>query len=73
VCFTRWKKSPRPPNWTPPVSTGDGRRGLLLPAISEIETVGEQLDIARKKGRIEPDEPVMLQRFQVDHFEEPAA
>ena len=49
------------------------RRGLLLPGIAEIKTVREQLDVARKKGWIEPDEPVMLQRFQVDHFEEPAA
>jgi AmmeMemoRadiSam system protein A len=54
------------------VSTRDGRRGLLLPGIAEIKTVGQQLDVARKKAWIQPDEPVMLQRFQVDHFEEPA-
>jgi AmmeMemoRadiSam system protein A len=53
------------------VSAGDGRRGLLLPGIEEIETVNEQLSIARQKGRIDADEPVTLQRFQVDHFEEP--
>jgi AmmeMemoRadiSam system protein A len=52
------------------VSTDDGRRGLLLPGIADIKTAAQQLDIARKKGWIEPDEPVMLQRFQVDHFEE---
>jgi AMMECR1 domain-containing protein len=55
------------------VSTKDGRRGLLLPAIAEIKTSGEQVGFARKKGRIGSNEPVMLQRFQVDHFEEPAA
>jgi AmmeMemoRadiSam system protein A len=55
------------------VSTQDGRRGLLLPAIPEIKTSQQQLGIARKKGWIEPDEPVMLQRFQVDHFEEQMA
>ena len=52
------------------VSTGDGRRGLLLPGIADIRTSRQQLALARKKGWIEPDEPVMLQRFQVDHFEE---
>ena len=52
------------------VSTEDGRRGLLLPAIEEIKTAGQQLGFARKKGWIGPDEPVMLQRFQVDYFEE---
>ena len=52
------------------VSTEDGRRGLLLPGIAEIKTGGQQLGLARKKGWIGPDEPVMLQRFQVDRFEE---
>ena len=52
------------------VSTEDGRHGLLLPAIAEITTSARQLIIARKKGQIEPDEPVILRRFQVDHFEE---
>jgi AmmeMemoRadiSam system protein A len=52
------------------VSTGDGRLGLLLPGVAEIKTGGQQLGLARKKGWIGPDEPVMLQRFQVDHFEE---
>ena len=52
------------------VSTEDGRRALLLPGIAEITTSEQQLGIARKKGRIGPREPVMLQRFQIDHFEE---
>jgi AMMECR1 domain-containing protein len=52
------------------VSTRDGRRGLLLPGIADIKTCGQQLGQARKKGRIGPHEPVMLQRFQVDRFEE---
>ena len=38
------------------VSTGDGRRGLLLPGIAEIKTGAQQLGIARKKGWIGPDE-----------------
>jgi AmmeMemoRadiSam system protein A/AmmeMemoRadiSam system protein B len=52
------------------VSTPDGRRGLLLPGIEEITTVEQQLLFARQKGRIDPDEPAQLQRFEVDHFGE---
>ena len=52
------------------VSTEDGRRGLLLPGIAEIKTGGQQLGLARKKGWTGPGEHVMLQRFQVDRFEE---
>jgi aromatic ring-opening dioxygenase LigB subunit/AMMECR1 domain-containing protein len=52
------------------VCTEDGRHGLLLPAIAEITTGLQQLSFARKKGQIEPDEPMILQRFQVDRFEE---
>ena len=53
------------------VSTSDGRRGLLLPGIKEIQTAEQQLLVARQKGWISPDEPVTMQRFQVDHFAEP--
>ena len=53
------------------VSTDDGRHGLLLPGIEEIKTAEEQVHFARQKGCIKPDEPATLQRFQVDHFEEP--
>jgi AmmeMemoRadiSam system protein A len=53
------------------VSAEDGRRGLLLPALPDVTTSKQQLSIARKKGWIGPNEPVLLQRFQVDHFEEP--
>jgi len=52
------------------VSAEDGRRGLLLPALAEIKTARQQLGFARKKAWIGPDEPVRLQRFQVDHFDE---
>jgi MEMO1 family protein len=52
------------------VSTEDGRRGLLLPGIKEIRTPEQQLSCARTKGWIGPDEPVTIQRFQVDHFAE---
>jgi AmmeMemoRadiSam system protein A len=52
------------------VSSKDGRRGLLLPAIAEIKSPEQQVSIARRKARIGPDEPISLKRFQVDHFEE---
>jgi AmmeMemoRadiSam system protein A/AmmeMemoRadiSam system protein B len=52
------------------VSAEDGRRGLLLPGIAEIKTSKEQVGFARKKAWIGSDEPVILQRFQVDYFEE---
>ncbi|MBI1885629.1 MAG: AmmeMemoRadiSam system protein A [Chloroflexi bacterium] len=42
-----------------------GRRGLLLPDIEGVETVDQQLAIARSKACIGPDEPVQLWRFEV--------
>ncbi len=43
-----------------------GRRvGLLLPDIEGIDTVEQQLSIARRKAGIRPDEPVELERFTV--------
>jgi AmmeMemoRadiSam system protein A len=53
------------------VSASDGRRGLLLPGIKSIKSRAQQLRLARKKGWIDLDEPVTVQRFEVDHFEEP--
>ncbi len=46
------------------VSSGR-RRGLLLPDLDGVDTVEQQIDIARQKGGISPDEPVKLQRFEV--------
>ncbi|MGA3163780.1 MAG: class III extradiol ring-cleavage dioxygenase family protein [Verrucomicrobiota bacterium] len=54
------------------VSAVDGRCGVLLPGIESINTGEAQLRLAREKGWIGPDEPVKVERFQVDHFEEPA-
>lgn len=42
-----------------------GRCGLLLPNLDGIDTVEEQIDIARKKGGISPREPYTLERFEV--------
>lgn len=52
------------------VSGSGGRRGLLLPDIEGIDTVDQQLHIARRKAGIAADEPVRLQRFRVSRFVE---
>ncbi len=41
------------------------KRGLLLPDLEGVDTVEEQISIARRKGGIGPDEKVDLYRFQV--------
>lgn len=51
--------------------TNGARRGLLLPDIPGVETVEQQLAIARQKAFIEPDEPVEIYRFTVQRFSEP--
>lgn len=42
-----------------------GRRGLLLPDIEGVDTVEQQVAIARQKGNIAPHEEVQLYRFEV--------
>ena len=46
------------------VSRGS-RRGLLLPDLDGVDTVRRQVEIARQKAGIGPDEEVRLQRFRV--------
>ncbi len=46
------------------VSSGS-RRGLLLPDLDGIDTVDEQIDIARKKGGISPGDNITMERFEV--------
>ena len=41
------------------------KRGLLLPDLDGVDTVEQQLEIARQKGRIGEDEPYTIQRFKV--------
>lgn len=41
------------------------KRGLLLPDLDGVDTVDEQLEIARRKGGIRAEEPYTLQRFEV--------
>ncbi|MCL1852186.1 MAG: AmmeMemoRadiSam system protein A [Peptococcaceae bacterium] len=46
-----------------------GRTGLLLPRLAGVDTVAEQLAIARQKAGILPDEEdVEIWRFQVDRY-----
>jgi AmmeMemoRadiSam system protein A/AmmeMemoRadiSam system protein B len=41
------------------------RRGLLLPDLAGIESADQQINIARQKAGIGPEEPVRLSRFKV--------
>ncbi|HHX86685.1 MAG TPA: AmmeMemoRadiSam system protein A [Firmicutes bacterium] len=44
------------------------RSGVLLPDLEGVDTVGEQVSIARRKAGITPGEPVKLYRFQVERY-----
>ena len=55
------------------VTAADGRKGVLLPAIAGIDSVREQLAIAREKADIGAGEAVKLQRFQAHSYKEPHA
>ena len=51
------------------VQASDGRDGVLLPDIKGIDSVKDQLTIAREKAGILPDEEISLFRFTVDRHE----
>lgn len=42
-----------------------GRRGLLLPDLEGVDTIEQQISIARRKAGISPSEKISLQRFEV--------
>ena len=47
------------------------RRGLLLPDLEGVDTVDQQLEIARRKAGIPPgEEDVSLKRFEVEKYSE---
>ncbi len=51
------------------IVTSGAKRGLLLPDLDGVDTVDEQIDIAKRKAGIYGNEPVRLQRFEViRHF-----
>ncbi|MBR0397484.1 MAG: AmmeMemoRadiSam system protein A [Eubacterium sp.] len=47
------------------IVTSGARRGLLLPDLDGVDTPEQQVSIARRKGGIDEDEPVVLERFEV--------
>ena len=47
------------------IVTNGMRRGLLLPDLDGVDTVSQQIDIARQKAGIGPSEEISLQRFEV--------
>ncbi len=55
------------------VSSRDGRKGVLLPAIAGIDSVEKQLAIARQKAGIADGEFVHIERFTARCFTEPQA
>ncbi len=50
------------------VSSG-GKRGLLLPDLEGVDTVEEQVAIARRKGGITDRDRIVLERFEVVRYE----
>lgn len=48
------------------VAADDGRRGVLLPDLEGVDSVAQQVAIARRKAGIGDREPVRLQRFTVE-------
>ncbi|MBR1524488.1 MAG: AmmeMemoRadiSam system protein A [Lachnospiraceae bacterium] len=47
------------------IVTNGMRRGLLLPDLDGVDTVEQQVDIARQKAGIDPSEEISLERFEV--------
>ena len=47
------------------IVTKGGRRGLLLPDLEGVDTVEQQISIAKQKAGIRPGEQVSLERFEV--------
>ena len=50
------------------IAEARGRKGLLLPDLEGVDSVGYQIDICRQKAGIAPDEPVKLYRFEVERY-----
>jgi AMMECR1 domain-containing protein len=51
------------------IVTSGGRRGLLLPDLEGVDTVEEQIDIARQKAGIPASAKLRLERFEVIRHE----
>ena len=49
------------------IVTKGNKRGLLLPDLEGVDTVDEQLSIAKQKAGLDPNEPdCVLERFEVE-------
>jgi MEMO1 family protein len=48
----------------------ESHRGLLLPDIPGVDTVAQQVEIAKRKAGISPETPVKLSRFKVERYRE---
>ena len=46
----------------------NGRQGVLLPNLEGVDSIEDQIQICRNKGRIPEDDPVELYRFKVERF-----
>lgn len=46
-----------------------GKTGLLLPDIEEVDTAEQQVEVAKQKAGIAPDEEVELLRFKIKRYE----
>lgn len=51
------------------VKTYDGRSGLLLPNLEGVDSATEQINIAKSKAGIGPDENIQLYRFTSKRYE----
>jgi AmmeMemoRadiSam system protein A len=50
---------------------GGNRRAVLLPDITAVDSVSQQLELVRRKAGLSPDEPADLYRFTVTRYGEP--
>jgi hypothetical protein len=50
------------------VVRSNGKQGVLLPDLEEVNSIEDQIRICRTKGKISNDEPVEMFRFKVDRF-----
>lgn len=50
------------------VVRSNGKQGVLLPDLEGVDSIEEQIQICRSKGRIAADEPIEMYRFKVERF-----
>lgn len=50
------------------VVRNNGKQGILLPDLEGVDSIEEQIQICRSKGRIADDEPIEMYRFKVERF-----